>query len=91
MDTIHKRVRVRGKVQGVYFRASARERALSLRLSGLVRNEPDGSVYAEVQGPPEAVEAFVAWCRRGPERAVVLEAQAVDAPLKKFDGFIVER
>jgi acylphosphatase len=90
MDTIHKRVRVRGKVQGVYFRASARERALSLRLSGLVRNEPDGSVYAEVQGSREAVDAFVAWCRRGPERAVVVEVQAADAPLEKFDGFIIE-
>jgi acylphosphatase len=91
MDTVHKRVRVRGKVQGVYFRASAREEALSLRLTGLVRNEPDGSVCAEVQGTTEAVDAFIAWCGHGPERAVVLEVRVTDAPIEKFTGFLIER
>jgi acylphosphatase len=73
-------VRVTGHVQGVGFRWGLERRARSLGLAGWVRNEPDGSVAAEVEGPRERVESLVDWCRRGPAgadvRGVELDWQA---------------
>lgn len=57
------RVLYSGRVQGVGFRATARAIASGLGLSGWVRNEPDGTVQLEAQGPPDAVEAFLAELR----------------------------
>lgn len=70
-----KRIQVlaRGKVQGVFFRASTRARATELGLVGWVRNETDGSVLIQAEGPDHAIESFVAWCRRGPQLARVDE------------------
>ena len=65
------RVRARGRVQGVFFRAEARDRAESLGLAGWVRNLPDGSVEAVFEGEGERVESMVDWCRRGPAGAEV--------------------
>jgi acylphosphatase len=70
------RVRVRGRVQGVFFRAEARARAESLGLAGWVRNALDGSVEAVFEGEPERVESMVEWCRRGPDGAIVDEVEA---------------
>ena len=66
---------VRGRVQGVFFRASARDEAERLGLCGEVRNLPDGSVEAVAEGPREKIEAFVSWCRRGPPAARVEDVQ----------------
>jgi acylphosphatase len=65
------RVLVRGRVQGVFFRAETRSRAESLGLAGSVRNLPDGSVEAVFEGDPERVESMVEWCKRGPDGASV--------------------
>jgi acylphosphatase len=65
------RVRIHGRVQGVFFRAEARDRAHSLGLGGSVRNLPDGSVEAVFEGDPGRVESMVDWCRRGPGGAHV--------------------
>lgn len=65
------RLTAQGLVQGVWFRASARDHAAELGLTGWARNLPDGRVECEAQGAPEAVDAFVAFCRAGPGRAVV--------------------
>jgi acylphosphatase len=62
---------ISGLVQGVFYRQSAVDEARSLGLDGWVRNLPDGSVEAEAEGERAAVEAFVAWCRRGPPSARV--------------------
>lgn len=62
---------VRGRVQGVSYRASTRAEAERLGLTGWVQNRPDGSVGAEVQGDDAKVHAFVSWCRRGPPGAQV--------------------
>ena len=64
-------VTVTGLVQGVFFRAEAQRQAQRLGVAGWVRNEPDGSVAAHVEGEPDAVEAMVAWCREGPRHARV--------------------
>ncbi|MBD0347519.1 MAG: acylphosphatase [Thermoleophilia bacterium] len=65
------RVRVRGRVQGVFFRAELRERARSLGLAGWVRNAADGSVEAALEGERERVETLLRWCGRGPALADV--------------------
>jgi acylphosphatase len=71
------RVLVRGRVQGVFFRAEARERARSLGVAGWIRNTGDGSVEAVFEGPDEQVDSLVEWCRRGPAGARVDEVEAV--------------
>jgi acylphosphatase len=72
------RVEVRGRVQGVFFRAEARARAESLGLSGWIRNERDGSVAAVFDGDAERVQSMVDWCRRGPAGARVDDVRVTD-------------
>jgi acylphosphatase len=67
------RVLVSGRVQGVGYRYSCRREALGRRLAGWVRNLEDGRVEALFEGPREAVEALIEWCRRGPEGARVTD------------------
>ena len=75
------RVRVRGRVQGVFFRVEAQRRADSLGVAGWIRNAHDGSVEAVFEGPDERVESMLDWCRRGPAGARVEEVDAVgEAP-----------
>jgi acylphosphatase len=63
---------VSGRVQGVAFRASTAQAARRLGLRGWVRNLPDGRVEIEAEGDRAALEALVAWCRRGPPAARVV-------------------
>jgi acylphosphatase len=65
------RVVVRGRVQGVFFRAETRDRARSLGLAGWVRNNADGTVEAVFEGDRERVESMVDWSHRGPAHASV--------------------
>jgi acylphosphatase len=65
------RVVVTGRVQGVWVRDSCREAARALGVHGFVRNRMDGSVEAEFEGSPTAVERMVEWCHHGPARARV--------------------
>jgi acylphosphatase len=90
------RVRIHGVVQGVYYRASAREQAERLGLTGWVRNTDDGGVLLEAQGPADRVDALVAWCWQGPPAARVddlvvtwLEPEAEGPGLAL--GFVVRR
>jgi acylphosphatase len=76
MEDVRLHLVVSGRVQGVAFRHATAEAAARLGLRGFVRNLPDGRVEAEAEGPRAAVEALVAWCRRGPPAAEV-EALAV--------------
>lgn len=69
MKTLH--LRIEGRVQGVWFRESMRQEAERLGVSGWVRNRPDGSVEAVVQGADAAVDALLAWSRQGPPMARV--------------------
>jgi protein-L-isoaspartate(D-aspartate) O-methyltransferase len=71
--------RVSGRVQGVYFRASAAREGERLGLRGWVRNESDGSVSVRAQGASEAVDALLAWCRVGPPAAHVDRVEVQDA------------
>lgn len=62
---------ITGQVQGVGYRVHTRQQAELLKLSGLVKNLPDGRVYVEAQGPKSAVEALIDWCHKGPSLARV--------------------
>jgi len=63
---VSKRIQVLGKVQGVFYRATAKTKADDLKLVGWVRNEPDGSVVMEVQGDDVKVSQMIEWCKEGP-------------------------
>ena len=64
-------LRIHGTVQGVSFRAYARDQARRLKLCGWVRNLADGDVEAIAEGNSDEIEAFVAWCHKGPPEAAV--------------------
>jgi acylphosphatase len=80
---------VTGHVQGVFFRAAMREQAVRAGVAGWVRNVPDGSVRAHLEGPAEAVEAVVDWCAAGPPAARVESVDRQQAEATGTTGFRV--
>ena len=84
-------LRIKGLVQGVSYRASARDEALRSGLTGWVRNLPNGDVEAFAQGQTTAVAAFVEWCRTGPDEARVSEVEVTEAAAATVVGFEVRR
>lgn len=81
---------VYGKVQGVRYRASARDMASTLGLSGTVCNRPDGTVCLRLEGDPEAVRSMTEWCRQGPPGAQVERIEDVEVPPAGLTGFRIE-
>jgi acylphosphatase len=91
-EQVRVHVKIEGRVQGVYFRASTVTRAQSLGVTGWVRNCPDGSVEAVAEGVRESIERLVEWCHRGPEGARVSRVQVEwEHPQNKFAGFGIRR
>jgi acylphosphatase len=86
---IRRRVVVHGRVQGVFFRDSARQRARQHGVSGWVRNNWDGTVEAVFEGEPEAVDRLVEFCRQGPRGAEVERVEVVDEQPEGLAGFDV--
>jgi acylphosphatase len=85
-------VRISGRVQGVFFRASAEAEARRLGLSGWVRNCPDGSVELVAEGPKAKLDELLAWCRHGPPRAEVEDVQVEWGPFTgEFPNFRTTR
>ncbi len=85
---IRVRIVVTGKVQGVFFRASARDEANRLNIGGFAMNRPDGSVLIEAEGEPGAVEQFRNWCSRGPSRARVDDLNVTPIPPRDERTFV---
>jgi acylphosphatase len=86
--TIH----ITGKVQGVWYRASAKDKAISLGLTGKIWNQPDGNVGALVQGPMNKIFEFIEWCKEGPPLAKVEEVlyeETID--VVRFESFEISR
>jgi acylphosphatase len=85
------RVTISGRVQGVFFRASCADVARELGLAGSVRNLGDGRLSATFQGPDDAIDRMLAWCREGPPMARVDAVQVEDVPAFDATTFRVER
>jgi len=80
---------VHGIVQGVFFRDTARRRALAANVAGWVRNNWDGTVEAVFEGEPDAVERLVAFCHEGPRGAQVERVEVSVEPPEGLHGFSV--
>lgn len=80
-DDVRRHLMIHGHVQGVFFRDSTRGIADQVGATGWVRNNPDGTVEAEVQGAPDAVERVVEFCRHGPDQAVVQDCEVTTIPM----------
>jgi acylphosphatase len=88
-EPIRKRAIVRGRVQGVFFRDSTRERAQAHGVSGWVCNRADGAVEAVLEGPPEAVDRVVRFLETGPPHAHVASVEVSAEPVEGLRGFEV--
>ncbi len=86
---IRRRLIMRGRVQGVAFRYATREKARALGVDGWVRNLPDGSVEAVLEGAPGLVDALMAFCRVGPPAARVDRVEEHPEEPEGLCGFAV--
>ena len=89
MATVRRRVVAHGYVQGVFFRDTTRRRAESMGVAGWARNNPDGTVEAVFEGPPEGVESMVEFCRRGPGRSEVERLEVSEEEPEGLSGFSI--
>lgn len=87
----HYKIIVSGKVQGVFFRALAKEIADQLDVKGFVQNLPDGNVHIEAEGTEENLKQFIDWCKQGPPRAQVAHLDIQEGELKNFERFEIKR
>ncbi len=96
MKTSSEKIRVhltiKGRVQGVYFRAATVMQAQKLSVTGWVMNCPDGSVEALAEGGRAEIEELIAWCRRGPSGAQVTQVEVHwEQPQNTFAEFRIRR
>ncbi|MEQ9426114.1 MAG: acylphosphatase [Cyclobacteriaceae bacterium] len=86
---ICKAVRVTGRVQGVFYRASTKTKAQTLGLKGWVKNEQDGSVKMQIEGDEDKINQMIDWCHQGPSQASVDKVEVVDEELRGYETFEV--
>ncbi len=86
----HYNLTITGRVQGVGFRATVRDKAKDLGIKGFVKNMPDGAVYIEAEGEEQNLGEFIAWCRQGPSMAFVEDVNIENGSIKYFDSFQVK-
>jgi acylphosphatase len=82
---------ISGKVQGVYYRASAKETAESLQVTGTVKNNRQGQVEIFATGSEESLKNFIAWCYEGPPGAAVEDIKIDRLKDQEFIGFSIVR
>lgn len=88
-ENVRRQLVVRGHVQGVFFRDSLREQAEAVGVAGSASNREDGAVEVVLEGPPDAVEEVVSFCRTGPPRADVEDLEVSDQEPEGLSGFSV--
>ena len=89
MRTVH--IEISGEVQGVFFRATAKEIAKRYKISGWIKNTFDDKVEALITGEKEDIEKFISWCKHGPEKANVENVIITNTEFQFFNGFEVIR
>jgi acylphosphatase len=82
---------VSGKVQGVYYRHSTKEKAKELGVTGEVKNLPDNNVFIIATGTKEQLDELISWCKQGPARAVVKNIITETITLQYFEEFRIVR
>lgn len=87
----HYNITISGKVQGVFFRANTQDKARELGVKGLVRNEPDGTVYIEAEADEDILEKFIDWCKEGSPQANVEEVKLEESEIVHHTGFTIDR
>ncbi len=90
MSEVAFQVKIHGLVQGVAYRASMQATAEKSQINGWVKNCPDGSVEAQVEGKAKAIEDLIAWCQKGPKSARVDRVDISVQPLQNFSKFIIK-
>ncbi len=83
----HLVIKVYGKVQDVFFRDTTKKMAEVIGVFGYVKNMPDGSVLAEVEGDDDQLDLFIAWCKKGPREARVEKIEVENAEHKHYKDF----
>lgn len=86
----HLNITIFGLVQGVFFRATAKEQADKLEIKGFAQNQPDNSVYIEAEGEKDQLDKFLNWCHQGPSFAQVEKVEISEKPLKNFTEFYIK-
>jgi acylphosphatase len=82
---------IKGKVQGVFYRATAKKVAEELGVKGWIKNTKDNNVEAIITGTEEQVQQFIKWCKKGPARAEVSDVTATRVDDKNFNEFEIAR
>jgi len=82
---------VKGKVQGVYYRASAKSQVERLGIAGCVKNTHEGDVEIMATGDDHAISEFIYWCRMGPPQAAVSAIEIAEIELRIFNEFTISR
>ncbi len=86
----HLKLKITGKVQGVWYRASMQKEAKQLDVSGYVKNESDGSVFAEVEGDHLMLKRLVDWCWKGSDLAKVSNVFVEEGEIEGYESFEVD-
>lgn len=87
----HVSIAVKGKVQGVFFRASTKAKANEIGIHGFVKNRFDGTVYIEAEGNETRLNEFVEWCKRGPRLANVESCFVEEGTVVGFTEFVIQQ
>lgn len=85
------KIKIKGRVQGVEFRASTKAVADQLKIRGTIHNEKDGTITVEAEGDNQMMEQFIEWCQEGPEYAIVESIEVEEAADKSYRNFEVIR
>jgi acylphosphatase len=87
--TVH--LLIKGKVQGVFYRASAKDVAEQLYIKGWIRNTNEGDVESIASGDEDRIKEFIEWCKKGPRRAEVTNVIVTESKNESFAGFKIIR
>jgi acylphosphatase len=85
-----RKLRIEGKVQGVYYRKNTLEKAIELSICGFVQNESDGSVYVEAEGTNLQLDEFVEWCYIGSPLSKVTKIEIEESFPAGYNEFVIK-